>query len=111
MVKWAVELGEINISYHPRTTIKGQALVDFLAELTLPELDEGDPSGMSCTLHMDGSLTASASGARFLLTTSEGVKIGYTIQFRFKVTNIKAKYEAGYRKRGWGQSDHCLHQF
>jgi dsDNA-binding SOS-regulon protein len=30
--KWAVELGALNIDLKPRTTIKSQALVDFMAE-------------------------------------------------------------------------------
>jgi hypothetical protein len=30
--KWAVELGALNIDFKPRTTIKLQALVDFMAE-------------------------------------------------------------------------------
>jgi hypothetical protein len=30
--KWAVELGALNINFKPRTTIKLQALVAFMAE-------------------------------------------------------------------------------
>jgi hypothetical protein len=30
--KWAVELGTLNIDFKPRTAIKSQALVDFMAE-------------------------------------------------------------------------------
>jgi hypothetical protein len=30
--KWAVELGALNIDFKPRTSIKSQALVDFMAE-------------------------------------------------------------------------------
>ena len=37
MVKWVIELSQFDIKYHPRTTIKAQALVDFIAEFTLPE--------------------------------------------------------------------------
>lgn len=33
LAKWAIELGEHDISYHPRISIKGQALVDFLLEI------------------------------------------------------------------------------
>ena len=38
MVQWAIELSQFDIEYHPRTAIKAQALVDFIAEFTL--LDE-----------------------------------------------------------------------
>jgi hypothetical protein len=30
--KWAIKLGTLNIDFKPRTTIKSQALVDFMAE-------------------------------------------------------------------------------
>ena len=40
MVQWVIELNQFNIEYHPRTAIKAQALVDFIAEFTLP--DEGN---------------------------------------------------------------------
>jgi hypothetical protein len=30
--EWAVELGALNIDFKPRTAIKSQALVDFMAE-------------------------------------------------------------------------------
>jgi hypothetical protein len=30
--KWAVELGALSINFKPRTAIKSQALVDFMAE-------------------------------------------------------------------------------
>jgi hypothetical protein len=32
LVNWAMELGQFDIEFHPRTAIKGQVLVDFLVE-------------------------------------------------------------------------------
>lgn len=32
LVNWAVELEEFDVDFHPRTSIKMQALADFLAE-------------------------------------------------------------------------------
>ena len=38
LVKWVVELGEFDIHFKSRNAIKGQALVDFVAEFTsVPE--------------------------------------------------------------------------
>ena len=37
LVKWAVELGEFDIIYKPRSAVKGQALADFVAEFTYNE--------------------------------------------------------------------------
>ena len=34
MIQWAIELNQFDIEYHPRTAIKAQALVDFIAEFT-----------------------------------------------------------------------------
>ena len=39
MIQWAIELSQFDIEYHPRTTIKVQALADFIAEFTSPEED------------------------------------------------------------------------
>ncbi|KAK2998990.1 hypothetical protein RJ639_024408 [Escallonia herrerae] len=36
LVPWSVELGEFDIYYRPRPSIKGQALADFIVECTLP---------------------------------------------------------------------------
>ena len=34
VVKWSVELGALSIEFLPHSTIKSQALVDFIAEWT-----------------------------------------------------------------------------
>ena len=39
MVQWAVELSQFDIKYRPRTTIKAQALADFIAKFTLLDFD------------------------------------------------------------------------
>ena len=40
MLKWATELSQFDICYSPRTTIKGQALADFIAEFTYSNITE-----------------------------------------------------------------------
>ncbi|KAK2997608.1 hypothetical protein RJ639_026556 [Escallonia herrerae] len=45
LVPWSVELGEFDIQYKPRPSIKGQALADFIVECTLP-IDEAEPHGL-----------------------------------------------------------------
>ena len=37
LIKWVIELSEFDIRYKPRTTIKGQILVDFIMEFTPTE--------------------------------------------------------------------------
>ena len=36
LTKWAIELGEFDIKFTPRTTIKGQAVADIVAKFTYP---------------------------------------------------------------------------
>ena len=40
LMKWAIELSEFDITYKPKTTIKGQVLADFVVEFTSVEPDE-----------------------------------------------------------------------
>lgn len=40
LVLWVIELREFNIQYRPRTTIKAQALADFIVEFTTKEHEE-----------------------------------------------------------------------
>ena len=42
MALWAVELSEFDIQYHPRTAVKGQVVVDFIAEFTLGNGQEAE---------------------------------------------------------------------
>ncbi|KAL0430558.1 UNVERIFIED_CONTAM: hypothetical protein Sradi_0681800 [Sesamum radiatum] len=60
LVKWAIELSEYDISYLPRTTIKAQALADFVSEMT-GSTQEEVPEARPWLLHIDGSSTAQGS--------------------------------------------------
>ncbi|KAL0345680.1 UNVERIFIED_CONTAM: hypothetical protein Sradi_4399300 [Sesamum radiatum] len=57
LVKWAVELSEYDISYFPRTTIKAQALADFVSEMAEIIIKGASPD-QKWLLHVDGSSTA-----------------------------------------------------
>ena len=43
LLKWVIELGQFDVSYQPHTSIKGQALPDFIVEFT--HLDTTEVSG------------------------------------------------------------------
>jgi hypothetical protein len=69
LVNWAVELGEFDLEFHPRTTIKAQILTDFNAEFSnLPESEEL-PEGDTWTAYVDGSSMKSRRGAEVALIT------------------------------------------
>ena len=40
LVLWAIELSEFDIRYRPRTSIKAQALADFIVESTTGKTDD-----------------------------------------------------------------------
>ncbi|KAK3036388.1 hypothetical protein RJ639_032157 [Escallonia herrerae] len=75
LVNWSVELGEFDIQYKPRTTIKAQALADFIVECTLSE----DPPKLVISevtdpwnFYVDGSSAVGSSGAGIILISPEG---------------------------------------
>nr|GFA27085.1 reverse transcriptase domain-containing protein [Tanacetum cinerariifolium] len=90
-------LGEHNITYRLRTSIKGQILADFLNEMpsnasqgaSVPETQE-EP----WTLFTDGSSCVDGSGAGLILTNPDGVEFTYALRFQFAASNNEAEYEA-----------------
>ena len=94
--KWAIELGEHDISYRPRTRIKGQALADFLLEIP----DEGNSvkeriwaveevlaNDRSWKQYTDGASIREGSGAGLILTSPEGEEVTYALRFNFHTSN------------------------
>ncbi|GJV65499.1 reverse transcriptase domain-containing protein [Tanacetum coccineum] len=94
--KWSVMLGEHNITYRPRTSVKGQILADFLIE----KPDENQPDAVvetpsePWTLFTNGSLCVDGSGASLILTNPEGMEFTYALRFQFPASNNEAEYEA-----------------
>jgi hypothetical protein len=70
LVNWAIEFGNFDIEFHPRTTIKGQALVDFLREFNgFPE-DTKLPAEETWVACVDGSSNQKRSGVGSYLLMS-----------------------------------------
>ena len=65
--KWALELMGHNIKYIPRTTIKSQALMDFVAKWMEVQLPTPDVTHEYWTMYFDGPVMAPGSGARVVL--------------------------------------------
>nr|XP_027083794.1 uncharacterized protein LOC113706104 [Coffea arabica] len=79
LTKWAIELGEYDLSYESRTAIKAQALADFLAELTFDEVKETTSAAAELQrwiLHVDGSSNSEGSRAGLLLEDPQGEILG-----------------------------------
>ncbi|GJU68572.1 reverse transcriptase domain-containing protein [Tanacetum coccineum] len=99
MQKWSIQLGEFDIHYRPRVSVKGQVLADFIVERPEEEgqgdsAKEEDPLLAQWTLFTDGSSCVDGCGAGVILTDPEGVEFTYTLRFQFKATNNEAKHEA-----------------
>ena len=70
LLKWAIELGKFEITYHPRTTIKGRALADFIVECTGLDEVSGEVAPREVwKLYVDGSATSTVSGEGIILIT------------------------------------------
>ncbi|XP_074342942.1 uncharacterized protein LOC141680679 [Apium graveolens] len=110
MLKWTVELGQFEVDYKPRTTIKGQALADFILEfpphqevnpgalVVIPSTEavglESQNSAPWWSLFMDGASNGDGAGAGIELISSEAHKIRRATHLAFYATNNDAEYEA-----------------
>nr|GEU75452.1 hypothetical protein [Tanacetum cinerariifolium] len=97
--KLSIELGEYDIHYIPRVSIKGKILVDLIVE-RLEDDSSAAPIEVEkelqdpWTLFTDESSCVDVSEARLILTNPEGTKFTYALRFKFNVTNNEADYEA-----------------
>ena len=97
LVKWVIELSEFDIRYKPKTSIKGQVLVDFVMEFILaePAKNAQAPTDLSILkLSVDGATNAQGRGYGLILTSPEGIDIEYALRFKFQASNNEAEYEA-----------------
>ena len=96
-----MELSKFDIQYQPRTAVKGQALGDFVAEFTEPNISEpirDEPTAKidipTWQLYVDGSSNDQHSGEGVILVSPEGHKFHSAVKFGFTASNNEAEYEA-----------------
>nr|KAJ0224816.1 hypothetical protein LSAT_V11C100009940 [Lactuca sativa] len=104
LAKWAIELGEHDIQYHPKTSIKPHALTDFLVEIldTIKGVSmtisvdplEPEVGKEIWNLYIDGATSKEGSGAGLILQSPKGEEITYALRFVFQVSNNEAEYKA-----------------
>ena len=90
MVSWFVELSEFSIQYEPRTTIKAQAVTDFLVKM----VDGENAPEPRWTLHVDRASNSKGSGAGAILEKEGEIIIELSHKFDFLVSYNQAEYEA-----------------
>ncbi|KAL5744720.1 hypothetical protein ACOSQ2_027836 [Xanthoceras sorbifolium] len=95
MIKWSVELSEFDLTYKPRSAIKGQAVADFLLESIQGDSFSIDrPEDESWKLFIDGSSNRHGSGAGVIIQSPNGAIAQLALRFGFRATNNIAEYEA-----------------
>ena len=101
LLKWPIELSQFEIEFQLRPAIKGQALVDFIAEFShmpseRPEegMRPSVPQVPKWGLYVDGSSNDGGLGAGLILVSPEGHWINCAIKFGFKASINEVEYEA-----------------
>ena len=94
-----MELGQFDIHFRPRTVIKGQALVDFVAEFTykvegVTKEAKEDAEQQWWKVYVDGSSNYCGASVGLMLISPEGHKITCALRFGFKASNNEVEYKA-----------------
>ncbi|XP_074293140.1 uncharacterized protein LOC141620073 [Silene latifolia] len=103
MAKWSVHLSGYDLKFEPRTSIKSQALADFVsdfcpalqnqAEQDILNLEE-EKGEKVWELHVDGASNARGAGVGLVLKSPQADLIVQAVRYEFKATNNEAEYEA-----------------
>nr|GEU39731.1 reverse transcriptase domain-containing protein [Tanacetum cinerariifolium] len=93
------ELGEHDIQYRPKTSVKGKILADFIVERLKDDtpdtpMEDREKLPDPWILFTDGSSCIDDSRAGLIITNSKGMEFTYALRFRFNATNNEAEYEA-----------------
>jgi hypothetical protein len=94
IVKWACKLGAHDIEFRPRTTIKTQALVDFVSEWIEQQVPDNPEATEVWRMYFDGSLKLQGAGAGILFIAPGGEQLKYALQLSFLASNNATEYEA-----------------
>ena len=109
ITKWGTILGDFDIRYMPRTSVKGQILTDLVAEFAEPSLEEvtetRDMDGKSVgtislqvptswKVYVDGAANQRGSGVGVVLVSPKSITIEKSLRLGFSATNNEAEYEA-----------------
>ncbi|KAI3725211.1 hypothetical protein L1987_64989 [Smallanthus sonchifolius] len=101
MAKWPVKLSAYDLKYEPRTTIKSQALADFVADFSSDIQQEADLEVQQLEESKDKWImfTYSASNIKgtclgIILKSPQGDILPQSISYEFQASNNEAEYEA-----------------
>ncbi|GJW70466.1 hypothetical protein Tco_0127383 [Tanacetum coccineum] len=101
LAPYSVELAAYNITYEPRSAIKGQILTDFINEVpvgneamvpqqTQYTIDHDKDRKEEWVLYTDGAASAKGSGAGLVLISPTKTEYTYALRLNFESTNNQA---------------------
>jgi hypothetical protein len=93
VAQWTVEIGQYDVEFIPRRTIKSNALAEFIAEWTDSGLRGIDELPDHWIMYFNRSYTLKGARAGVVLIPPEGNTLKYAIQLGFPATNNIAEYE------------------
>jgi hypothetical protein len=93
VAKWGIELASFEIDYKPRTSIKSQALAEFMADWKETQETTPVPEPEHWVMHFDGSKLLHGLGAGVTLKSPKGDELSYVLQIYFPTTNNIVEYE------------------
>ena len=76
-----------------QTTIKGQVIVDLIAEFT-HDKDKGAEESLQWSIHTNGLSNRQVGGVGIVLLSPEGDTVECMVRLDFPTTNNEAEYEA-----------------
>ena len=109
IAKWGTILGDFDIKYMPHTSVKGQVLIDLVAEFAESLLEvETEKRGMggksvgmislqdplSWRVYIDGAANQRGSGVGLVLVSPKKITIKKSLRLDFSATNNEVEYEA-----------------
>lgn len=95
-------MGAFDIQYRPRTSVKWQVLIDFVAEFTpkLPkvlqiyEVRTVKTQEDIWQVYIDGASNYREAGVGIILISSEGIRVEKSFRLGFPISNNEEEYEA-----------------
>ena len=96
MAKWVVELGEFDVRFQPRISIKSQMLADFIAKVTQPlrtPMMNKEKCGVQ-EMMVDGSSNQRGARVGIVRKSLHGKYFEQSLKLGFKASNNEADYEA-----------------
>ena len=97
IAKWGIRLGTFDLQYKLRNSIKGQVLVDFVAEFTL---SLGASVGICQVMvkqwqvYVDSESITRGLGVGIVMVSPKGLRLEKSLRLGFRASNNEPEYEA-----------------